>query len=388
MSSSPRMKSNAWANFLSEKYGYSEGETLKLRVNDVHDAFTLGAELDVKIAKVYEPSTASIIMEVDILTAQNKYFRVVLKLYDRRFCPRLRKNLFLQPYSSPLQAAYLEFIRTGDALTYLARLRNELDSDADRSVDEEPMADHLAEGEVYLQDYCLGLYGNELSTYKRLQNLQGAEIPQLFTSVTYLPRSPDGGGEDIPLEFTEVKGILIELISGFPLAELADNAPRESWQMICNQAVRIVHRLSDHEILNEDTAIKNVMVTPRGSIGKENAYRVVMLDFADCSFRQQDDSDDEWAHQNSNCAQDVAIGGVMQEKLKNDAGFHLNFEASERFFRWGSLEEEEDFELAKAAAIEARRVAIELGSYDRTTPFVFFYQPNITVTLPPLILKF
>lgn len=324
-------------------------------------------------------------MQVDILTAQNTSFRAVLKLYDRRFCPQLRVDLVLQPYSGPLQAEYLEFIRTGDASKYLTRLRNELDSDTTRSSDENFMTDDSAQGEVFLQEHCSSLYENELSTYKRLQNLQGAEIPQLFTSVTYLPCAPDGGGEDIPSEFKEVKGILIELISGFPLAELADNAPRESWQMICNQAVRIVHRISDHNILNQDTSLENVMVIPRGNNAEENAYRVVMLDFAECRFRQEDDSEEDWAYENSSWPHDVAIGAVMKEKLRNTAGFHLDFHASERFFRWGSPEEEEDFELAKAAAIEARRIAMEQGLYDGTTPFIFPFRPNITVTLPPLL---
>lgn len=180
-----------------------------MRINDVHDVSTVGTELNAKIAKVYKPSTASIVMEVVILTAQNTTFCAVLKLFDGRFCPQLRNDLFLQPYSSTLQAAYLEFIRTGDASRYLARLR---DSDSDRSLDEEPMAEFLAENEVYLQHYCLGLYENELSTYKRLQDLQGSEIPQLFASVNYLPSTPDGG-EGIPPEFVEVKGILIELIT-------------------------------------------------------------------------------------------------------------------------------------------------------------------------------
>lgn len=66
---------------------------------------------------------------------------------------------------------------------------------------------------MYLQHYCLGLYENELSTYKRLQDFKGSEILQLSASVNYLPCIPDGG-EGIPPEFMEVKDILIEFISG------------------------------------------------------------------------------------------------------------------------------------------------------------------------------
>lgn len=129
------MKSNARSG---EKYDYSEGASLKLRVNDVHYVSTVGTELNAKIAKIYEPSSASIIMEVVIITAQNTIFRAALKLFDKRFCPQLRNDLFLQPYSSTVQTAYLELIRTGDASRYLARPR---DSESDRSSDEEPMAD-------------------------------------------------------------------------------------------------------------------------------------------------------------------------------------------------------------------------------------------------------
>lgn len=348
------MKSNARP---SEKYDYSEWASLKLRVNDVHDVSTVCTELNAKIAKIYEPSSASIIMEVVILTAQNTIFRAVLKLFDKRFYPQLRNDLFLQPYSSTVQTAYLELIRTGDASRYLARLR---DSDSDRSSDEKPMADFLAENEVYLQHYCLGLFENELSTYKRLQGFKGSEIPQIFASVNYLPCIPDGG-EGIPPEFMEVKDILIEFISGFPLAELSDKAPREFWQTICDQAVQRVHRISDHDILNEDTDINNVMVIPRGG-SDENSYRVVMLDFADYRFRYDYESDDGWAYEKRSSPDETAIGVIMQDKPKKAARFHLYFQESQRFFRWGSWKEEEDFEQANAAALDARQAALELGS--------------------------
>ena len=319
-------------------------------------------------------------MEVVILTAQNTMFCAVLKLFDGRFCPQLRNDLFLQPYSSTLQAAYLEFIRTGDASRYLARLR---DSDSDRSLDEEPMADFLAENEVYLQHFCLGLYENELSTYKRLQDLQGSEIPQLFASVNYLPSTPDGG-RAYHLSSWKSKAFSSSLYPDSRLPSFRIKRRENSGRTICDRAVQIVHRISDHDILNEDIDIKNVMVIPRGK-NAENAYRVVMLDFADCRFRQDYESDDEWAYEKRSLPDEAAVGAVMQDKLKKAAGFHLDFQESQRFFRWGSWKEEDEFEQANTAALDAREAALELGSYDGTIPFVFSFQPNVIVTLPAFL---
>lgn len=145
-----------------------------------------------------------------------------------------------------------------------------------------------------------------------------------------------------------------------------------------------MHRISDHDILNEATDIKNVMIIPRAS-NAENAYCVVMLDFADCRFRQDYESDNEWAYAKQSSPDEAAIGAVMQDKLKKAAGFHLDFQGSQRFFRWGSWKEEEEFEQASAAALDARQAALGLGSYDGTMPFVFSFQPNVTVTLPAFL---
>lgn len=47
--------------------------------------------------------------------------------------------------------------------------------------------------------------------------------------------------------------------------------------------------------------------------------------------------------------------------------------------------EEDEFEQANTAALDAREAALELGSYEDTIPFVFSFQPNVTVTLPAFL---
>jgi len=59
--------------------------------------------------------------------------------------------------------------------------------------------------------------------------------------------------------------------------------------MICNQAVKVVRLLDDYFIRNEDVRPSNIVISELPS----NGYRVVMIDFGECTWRE-DESDEEW----------------------------------------------------------------------------------------------
>ena len=63
----------------------------------------LGATIEVKVRKVFEPITMSPVMVV-WLNSERKNF--VLKLYDRRFAPRLRKSEHIRVWDEQCEKSY------------------------------------------------------------------------------------------------------------------------------------------------------------------------------------------------------------------------------------------------------------------------------------------
>ncbi len=293
---------------------------------NVKGALPFDFYLDVIIAKFYHPSTFSVVLEVEILTAVKGPLRAVLKLYDRRFSSQLCHDYKIKACTSAHETAYFDFIRSGGAAEFLEDLHEDDHLKKADEVGDEVQPWDAAQNEAFLYDYCLDSYETEVDMHERLKDHQGAGVPQPLTLVTCMPyESP--GGDGLPMELLEVKGVLLELISGFALGELEKNAPKEAWQSICDGAVQLVHTLlHDHEILNEDIRIQNVLISrSRSDIGTEDEeYRVVMLDFANCRFQGSEESDVEWGKVKGLEDEEDAIGRVMQMRLKEVAGFHLD----------------------------------------------------------------
>lgn len=306
---------------MSTSFPYCEGNIIRLETDT---AFSFHGPIQCKIEKFYQPSTLSCVMEVKIEMAPYNGRRFILKLYDRRYATQLRKDNKVEPYSLAQETAFFDFVKNGDASEFLVKLREDEDF-------EEPEGEDWndAQNEVYLLYVCLDLYGSECAVYDRLKDLQGQDIAQFIAKVRF-PVAPPSA-DDLPAELYEIKGILLELIDGFTLHELADKAPREDWQKICDQAVRVVQLCNDREILNEDVRPSNFMVTPLPS--ENNAYRVVMLDFAYCRLRSPEDSDLEWGRSKWSQDEEGAIGMVMQHRLKK-LGFDLTYQPSHRYLEW------------------------------------------------------
>lgn len=281
-----------------------------------------------KIANFYQPSTLSCVMEVEVEIPSSQSQRFILKLYDHRYATQLRKDHKAESFGVTQEIAYSDYVKNGDALEFLTKLR------ADQDFDEPDESKwNEAQNEVYLLDVCFDLYKSECAAYDRLKDLQGEYIPQLIAKLR-LPRAPSSA-DDLPSEFYEIRGILLEHINGFTLSELADRTPREDWQKICNQAVEVVQLCGDRGILNEDVRASNVMIIP---LPAKNAYRVVMLDFAQCILRSSEDSDFKWGRSKWTQDEEGAIGMVMQHRLKK-LGFDLVYKPSRKYLEWASTEE-------------------------------------------------
>lgn len=113
------------------------------------------------------------------------------------------------------------------------------------------------------------------------------------------------------------------------MTDIAEYTPRESWQAICEDAIRIVNLIGDLGILNEDVKTRSFIV--RGDL--RDGFKVAMIDFALCKFRQDYESVYNWDKWKSIQDEEGAVGYVMQRHLNGGFLYH-------RSARYEKLDEE------------------------------------------------
>ncbi|KGO47738.1 hypothetical protein PEX1_040500 [Penicillium expansum] len=236
---------------------------------------------------------------------------MVLKLFDRRFATELRQNDEISPWTSDIEQKYHQFILDGDAAKLVAELAADRDLPG-RNFD----TWNSSQEETYLHDYMQGLYETETQTYNTLADMQGKEIPRLFSCVTVPSSTP--AQNTLLSEYADIPGILLQYIEGFPLTDIATCAPRDSWQSICEEAIRIVNLVGDRGILNEDVKTRSFVVQSR----PENQFHVFMMDFALCDFREAYEDETEWEELKARQDEEGAVGFVMQRKLQGGFVYH------------------------------------------------------------------
>ncbi|KAI9929499.1 hypothetical protein MW887_000972 [Aspergillus wentii] len=190
----------------------------------------------------------------------------------------------------------------GGACKFISRLNSD-----EEIADEEMDAWDAAHIETSLHDQMRDFYDCEVGVYNALKDLQGKHIPQVFASVTVPVSSQDASIS----KYIDVPGILMDYIDGFPLSDIADNAPRGKWQVLCDEAIRIIHAISERGILNEDVKTRSFIVQD-----VEGKDRVMMIDFALCKFRREYKDEEEWRKWKAKQDEEGAVGYVMQNRLK------------------------------------------------------------------------
>ena len=275
------------------------------------ESFT--GHVPLKILHVYKPSTLSTVMVVQDASQKQAF---ALKLYDPRFATQLRSKAKVKPFDAACNKAYEAFVRTDAAPTFLHKLRHDANF-------REPIffGWGQAEEEVYLLSRCLKMYETECKVYNQLKDLQGSGIPRFIAKV--ILRTPGYSAENPMSQFYSVPGILLEYISGFALQDLPlGESPREKWQDICNEAVRLVRKCGHRDILNRDVSSRNILVSLRSS-SNDNDYRVVLIDFALCYFRRPDQSDKSWRRAKSDQNEEGTLRDWMRFIL-GKVGFKLD----------------------------------------------------------------
>ncbi|KAJ5586681.1 uncharacterized protein N7459_002446 [Penicillium hispanicum] len=217
----------------------------------------------------------------------------------------------IRPWTSDTEMEYRQFILDGGASEFITQLHGD---------GETPEGDtwSAAMDETYLHDHMLDLYKTEVEVYSDLKELQGNDIPQLL-AYTITPSSCPTETKSFS-EYIDVPGILLQYIKGFQLTDIADHAPRESWQAICEDAIRIINLIGDLGILNEDVKTRSFIV--HEDTNAKNGFKVIMTDFALCKFRQGYKDDYDWDKWKSIQDEEGAIGYVMQRRLQGGFVYH------------------------------------------------------------------
>lgn len=248
---------------------------------------------------------------------QNLEGHYVLKLYDRRFGPEIRKYGNAMPWTPDIEKSYHEFLQSGAASLFFQFCTE---------TDPEDLRYHLwdmddQQKEIYNQVLCRRLYEPEVETYRRLSPLQGVDIPIFYKSVWV---STVSDHEAMQEKLLRCPSILIEYIDGFSLSNLANFAPREKWQDICDEAIRIVRDMGDYDIRNEEVRPRNFIVRQYRDSQGAICFKPVPIDFRRCVFRKDED-DKNWWFMKALQDEEGAIGVVMQGKLRG-----VEYKRSER----------------------------------------------------------
>ncbi|KAN0085523.1 hypothetical protein V8E54_001990 [Elaphomyces granulatus] len=307
------------ANSIPSSSPYKEGNKFTLHVDTAFPLFSekSGATIEVEVQKVFEPVTMSPVMVVR-LNGERK--NLVLKLYDRRFCPRLRTSEHMDAWDEQREKEYVDFVLSGAAHKYVEYMND------DGASDETDMFDSMTDvqGETYLYERCNDLYTAETLAYRALNGLQGQSIPILFATVSLRIQSTTNPEYQ---KYFDIPGILLEHIDGFRLTHLAENVPQPYWQSICDDAVSTVNAASACGILNKDVNPDNFVV--RKIAGRtETVYKPILLDFALSRTQGAEESNEDWTEAREAQDEEGAIGCVMQLELSRIGGgytFHHSF---------------------------------------------------------------
>lgn len=219
--------------------------------------------------------------------------KFILKLVDRRYAKQLRRTQRVPPWTPKIEAQYHQFILNGNILEFLDRV-DSADGELEDDLDD-------VQNEAFISMMARDIVDNEVDAYKTLEDLQGERVPQFFGSVK-IPSSPDR--PYAVSEYTDIRGLLIEYIKGVPLSILVLRANKKTWQTIGKRAIKTLHQLRIRGVVSMNVRARGFIVNP------EN-LDVRMINFSQCRFREQYETDEEWKQVQTGFAEE-RIGRALE----------------------------------------------------------------------------
>jgi serine/threonine protein kinase len=299
-------------------------------------------QITVEMIEPMSPPTMSVVTKVsfhDTYSGRRKL--AVLKMYDRRFSPGLRRT-YSPAYDDDAEAAWREYVRDGKApalFTFLdekRRLENEegvlvdTDSESDDSSssgsEDDAVTPRITHRKVrtaaelrekkgkregIIQWKARDLAEVETRAYAKLSHLQGRYIPRLLAQVHITVEAPSDlcGSPGYRDGYFEVGGILLEYVDGFNLTDLATTSvPKEKWHGIVQQSVDAARYINDAGVINTDCQPRNVVV-------QRESLQPFHIDFGQCLFAE-DMGWREFGETKLRLGNQAAIGSVMLGKLR------------------------------------------------------------------------
>lgn len=235
----------------------------------------------------------STVLEVVFETDSGSQVQAVLKLYDRRFGKGLRSGVNVRgdetrihcPHSADAEARFQSIVREGKIGPFLEQVEHEnrtmwLPPRSAHRYAETPDGPAMYEAGLY-QD-CKEDFECETEAYARLGDIQGDTISQMYAHISLCIAPPDLLDPSM-VSYFEIKGILLQQITGFKLIDLP-TAPvpqdPDLWQDIIQRAVNATRDINLRGVHLEDSSARNVMVD-------RETYRPYIIDFAQSVFKKK-----------------------------------------------------------------------------------------------------
>ena len=275
---------------------YSEGSTIELMITNSISSFTPSStKIIARVVKIFQPVTVSLVMLVEV---DGEGTTMVLKLYDRRCCPKLRDKVRYD-WNEVAEDEYKSFVESGEADKFKPGCMHS------------PRPGHpgwlITQYEKWLHDRCSKLYASEVKAYDLLRQMQGKNIPKLFATVTL---QYDSSSQNKYQHYFEAPGILMEYIQGINLMDICDHLDSSLWVSIVESATSLVGRMGDLNFINYDVHPSHVFVREVKYQNKSH-YEPVMIDFAISRIRGANESDEDWYEDKLDWDEENVIGQIM-----------------------------------------------------------------------------
>ena len=295
---------------------YREGSIIELIVtNSISISSPSSSKISARVLKLFQPVTISPVMLVEV---EGECKTMILKLFDRKCCPRLRDDI-PRDWNEDVEDEYNTFVESGEA-----------DSFRPDCVPICPFGQSLwsvAQDEKWLYDECRKLYGSEVRAYEALRCMQGRNIPELFATVTLQYGTCSKNEYQ---HFLESPGILMEYIQGINLMDIFDHLDSSLWVSIVESATSLVGRMGGLNFINYDVHPSHVIVREVND-HNELHYEPVMIDFALSRIHGADETDESCYEAKFNWDEESIIGPMS--KIFRSKGYDWCHEDIHRYFR-------------------------------------------------------